>query len=78
MVPVHNGTFDLSLHPWYEPFERIRSLARAAGVQVATPMMGERLALAQPQEGGAWWHEAMPETAPAVSPGGRASTPSTR
>jgi L-ascorbate metabolism protein UlaG (beta-lactamase superfamily) len=78
MVPVHNGTFDLALHPWYEPFERIRSLARAAGVKVATPMMGERLALAQPQEGGAWWHEAMPAPAAPVSPGDRASTPSIR
>jgi L-ascorbate metabolism protein UlaG (beta-lactamase superfamily) len=78
MVPVHNGTFDLALHPWYEPFERIRGLARAAGVQVATPLMGERLSLLQPQEGGAWWHEAMPAQAEPLSPGGRASTPSTR
>ena len=78
MVPVHNGTFDLALHPWYEPFERIRSLAHAAGVQIATPMMGERLALLQPQDGGPWWHAAMATEAPAVSPGDRASTPSTR
>ena len=78
MVPVHNGTFDLALHPWYEPFERIRGLARAAGVQVATPLMGERLSLLQPQEGGAWWHEAMPAPAEPLSPGDRASTPSTR
>jgi L-ascorbate metabolism protein UlaG (beta-lactamase superfamily) len=78
MVPVHNGTFDLALHPWYEPFERIRGLARAAGVPVATPMMGERLSLLQPHEGGAWWREAMPAPAEALSPGDRASTPSTR
>jgi hypothetical protein len=76
-MPVHNGTFDLALHPWYEPFERIRALAAAAGVPVATPMMGERLALAQPHDGGDWWRAAMPAAA-AVTPGGRASTPSTR
>jgi L-ascorbate metabolism protein UlaG (beta-lactamase superfamily) len=63
LVPVHNGTFDLALHAWYEPFERIADLARAAGVKLATPMMGERLALAQPQEGAHWWREAMPAPA---------------
>lgn len=78
LMPVHNGTFDLALHPWYEPFERIRALAAAAGVPVATPMMGERLSLAQPHDGGDWWRAAMPAAAPAVTPDGRASTPSTR
>jgi L-ascorbate metabolism protein UlaG (beta-lactamase superfamily) len=58
LVPIHNGTFDLALHPWYEPFERIGALARAAGVQLATPMMGERLSLAQPAPCGPWWEQA--------------------
>jgi L-ascorbate metabolism protein UlaG (beta-lactamase superfamily) len=71
LVPVHNGTFDLALHPWYEPFERIADLARAAGVKLATPMMGERLALAQPQEGASWWREAMPAPALPLTPAAR-------
>ena len=71
LVPVHNGTFDLALHPWYEPFERIAGLARAAGVKLATPMMGERLALAQPQEGASWWREAMPAPALPLTPAAR-------
>ena len=82
LVPVHNGTFDLALHPWYEPFERIRALARAAGVALATPAMGERLSLAQPREHDEWWRAALPAEAQsgvdAVTPSGRASTPSTR
>jgi len=82
LVPVHNGTFDLALHPWYEPFERIRALARAAGVALATPAMGERLSLAQPQEHGAWWRAALPAEArtgaEAARPSGRASRSSTR
>lgn len=59
LVPIHNGTFDLAFHPWYEPFERIAALAQGQGVELATPMMGERLSLAQPQAGAAWWRQAM-------------------
>jgi L-ascorbate metabolism protein UlaG (beta-lactamase superfamily) len=55
LLPVHNGTFDLALHPWDEPFERIQALAKASDVKLATPVMGERVALEAPQAGGAWW-----------------------
>lgn len=80
LMPIHNGTFDLALHPWYEPFERITALARAANVNLATPMMGERLSLAQPSSGGPWWRQAMPASVSpdAVTPRDRASTSSSR
>jgi L-ascorbate metabolism protein UlaG (beta-lactamase superfamily) len=55
LVPVHNGTFDLSLHRWQDPFERITALAEAQGVRLATPEMGEPLDLRQPQAGTRWW-----------------------
>jgi L-ascorbate metabolism protein UlaG (beta-lactamase superfamily) len=55
LLPVHNGTFDLALHPWNEPFERIQALAQAQGVALTTPVMGERLSLAAPHAGDAWW-----------------------
>ncbi len=55
LIPVHNGTFDLAMHAWYEPFERIAALAEAAGVKLATPMMGERVSLADPHPGQRWW-----------------------
>ncbi|MEE7560304.1 hydrolase, partial [Xanthomonas sp. Kuri4-2] len=48
LLPIHNGTFDLALHPWYEPFERISALARAAGVPLLTPRMGARVDLDAP------------------------------
>ena len=57
LMPVHNGTFDLALHPWHEPFDRIQALANANGVKLATPAMGERLSLASPQAGRRWWTE---------------------
>jgi L-ascorbate metabolism protein UlaG (beta-lactamase superfamily) len=55
LVPIHNGTFDLSMHRWQDPFERIAALAQERGVAMATPEMGEALDLAQPQAGKAWW-----------------------
>jgi L-ascorbate metabolism protein UlaG (beta-lactamase superfamily) len=35
MLPVHWGLFDLALHGWTEPMERVLVAARAAGVRVA-------------------------------------------
>lgn len=55
LVPVHNGTFDLGLHPWQEPFERITALASLHGVAIATPEMGEPLDLKYPHAGSQWW-----------------------
>lgn len=55
LMPVHNGTFDLSLHPWQEPFERILALAQAQGVAMTTPRMGEPVDARQPAPGTAWW-----------------------
>lgn len=63
LMPVHNGTFDLAMHAWDEPFDRIEALAAAGGVALATPAMGERLSLRQPQPGGRWWHELQPAAA---------------
>jgi L-ascorbate metabolism protein UlaG (beta-lactamase superfamily) len=57
LLPVHNGTFDLGLHRWQEPFERTMALAQERGVPLATPEMGEAVDLGQPQAGRAWWRE---------------------
>jgi L-ascorbate metabolism protein UlaG (beta-lactamase superfamily) len=55
LMPVHNGTFNLGLHAWAEPFERISALAAEAGLPMATPEMGEALSLTRPHTGAAWW-----------------------
>ncbi|MCX2861495.1 MBL fold metallo-hydrolase [Paucibacter sp. PLA-PC-4] len=57
LMPVHNGTFDLALHPWQEPFERIFALAAAQGVALTTPRMGERIAIGAPPPAQAWWRD---------------------
>jgi hypothetical protein len=55
LVPIHNGTFDLAMHRWQEPFERVMGLAAVKGIALATPRMGERLDLASPHRGERWW-----------------------
>lgn len=55
LMPIHNGTFDLAMHLWHEPFERVTALAMARGVELSTPRMGERLDLNAPHRGERWW-----------------------
>jgi L-ascorbate metabolism protein UlaG (beta-lactamase superfamily) len=57
LVPVHNGTFDLAMHRWQEPYERVIGLTATRGIPVATPRMGERLDLSAPHAGQMWWRE---------------------
>lgn len=60
LLPIHNGTFDLALHAWHEPFDRIAALAEAHGVAITTPQMGEALSITQTQGGERWWLAAQP------------------
>ncbi|MFM0500891.1 MBL fold metallo-hydrolase [Paraburkholderia caffeinilytica] len=57
LVPVHNGTFDLAMHRWQEPYERVVGLTAVRGISLATPRMGERLDLGAPHRGEKWWRE---------------------
>ncbi len=57
LFPIHNGTFDLGLHSWNDPFEQISTLAAAQGIALTTPPMGQRLDLLAPHAGSAWWDE---------------------
>ncbi|WP_218606523.1 MBL fold metallo-hydrolase [Massilia sp. CF038] len=57
LMPVHNGTFDLGMHAWREPFDRIAALAEAGKVPMTTPEMGQALDLKQPQAFTHWWKQ---------------------
>jgi len=57
MFPIHNGTFDLSLHSWYEPFEKISKLALENNIDIRFPIMGERISLLEFSETKNWWEE---------------------
>lgn len=55
LLPIHNGTFDLAMHNWHEPFDRITALAAKKNVAITTPRMGEALNVDAPHTGSAWW-----------------------
>ncbi|MFL6549508.1 MAG: MBL fold metallo-hydrolase [Povalibacter sp.] len=61
LLPIHNGTFDLAMHAWYEPFERVVKLGAERGIQVTTPTMGERLDMNAPHAGDRWWRNVLAE-----------------
>lgn len=55
MFPIHNGTFDLSLHAWYEPFDRISILAEQKEFDIRFPQMGEIISLLNYNSTSKWW-----------------------
>ncbi|WP_298442956.1 MBL fold metallo-hydrolase [uncultured Ferrimonas sp.] len=48
MLPIHNSTFDLALHPWHEPLRRARAAAQQQGVTLLSPQFGQAVPLQQP------------------------------
>ncbi|WP_397448798.1 MBL fold metallo-hydrolase [Pseudomonas sp. NA-150] len=55
LLPIHNGTFDLAMHAWHEPFDRILALAWEKNISITTPQMGQAFYLDYPSRGNAWW-----------------------
>jgi len=70
--PIHWGTFNLALHPWYEPMERLAAAARERAVRTATPVVGETTVYRGRIPSTKWWQDAMAfhrrsENAPATA-----------
>lgn len=55
LMPIHWGMFNLSLHPWTEPVERVSKAASELGVQLVTPSIGQRFALGGELPQDRWW-----------------------
>jgi len=55
LVPIHNGTFDLAFHPWYEPMEHVMTLALKEHIQFAIPLMGQVVDSKNIPEPVVWW-----------------------
>jgi L-ascorbate metabolism protein UlaG (beta-lactamase superfamily) len=55
MLPIHNSTFDLSLHTWYDPLERVSLAATKQKVTITTPIVGEFFTPTQSAIGKKWW-----------------------
>lgn len=59
LMPIHNGTFDLAMHAWNEPFDRISALAEQRGQVLATPEIGQQLNLRHIPATGKWWLQSL-------------------
>jgi L-ascorbate metabolism protein UlaG (beta-lactamase superfamily) len=64
--PIHWGTFNLSLHPWYDPMERLTTAAAARGVATATPIVGDTTIFGERIPSAHWWRKAMQRAAVAT------------
>ncbi len=57
MIPVHWATFDLALHSWIEPAERVIVAADRLAVPLAIPRPGESVEPSSPPQLVRWWPE---------------------
>jgi L-ascorbate metabolism protein UlaG (beta-lactamase superfamily) len=57
--PIHRGTFNLALHPWYEPMERLTAAANYKNVNIATPVVGDTTVYNGSITANRWWEQAM-------------------
>ncbi len=54
-LPVHWATFNLALHDWSEPVDRLWAEAKARDVRLAVPRPGERVVVDDPPAVDGWW-----------------------
>jgi L-ascorbate metabolism protein UlaG (beta-lactamase superfamily) len=57
--PIHWGTFNLALHPWYEPMERLTAAANLNQIEIATPVVGETTVYDMKIPTARWWKQPM-------------------
>ncbi|GAA5317267.1 MAG: MBL fold metallo-hydrolase [Candidatus Pelagadaptatus aseana] len=60
LLPVHNSTFKLAFHPWYDPLQATSKMADQTGVDLKTPKIGEVWTLADQTNFSRWWQVLMP------------------
>jgi L-ascorbate metabolism protein UlaG (beta-lactamase superfamily) len=54
-LPVHWGTFDLALHTWDEPAERLLELAPRQDVALVMPKLGQPIEPSRAEQVDPWW-----------------------
>jgi len=59
LLPIHNSTFDLAMHAWFDPFEQVTALCRQKQLAVTTPRIGQPLSIDTPEPVNYWWKEVM-------------------
>jgi len=65
LLPVHWGTFDLALHAWDEPIERVAVGAAKKGIPLVTPRLGMAIEPSRTHQVDDWWRtvdDSLPES----------------
>jgi L-ascorbate metabolism protein UlaG (beta-lactamase superfamily) len=57
LMPIHWGMFNLALHGWREPIERLEQLANGNGLRLWTPEPGAPTEVADRNGSPRWWAE---------------------
>ena len=57
--PIHWGTFDVSLHSWYDPMVRISKAADSLGIKLSTPIVGETITIDENLNTERWWESVL-------------------
>jgi L-ascorbate metabolism protein UlaG (beta-lactamase superfamily) len=55
VMPIHWGTFNLAMHPWKEPVERLIAEAAKKNVQLLLPAPGETVVVNNQPYNSMWW-----------------------
>ena len=55
LLPIHWGTFNLAMHPWKEPVERLLAKAEKKGVSLVLPTPGETVTISGAAYNSRWW-----------------------
>lgn len=63
LLPIHWGLFNLAMHGWTEPIERVRVAAEAAQVQLVSPPPGRSIEPGAPPPLEPWWPQLTWQTA---------------
>jgi len=57
LQPMHWGTFDLALHAWYDPIQRVAKAADSLGIELSTPIVGETITIDENLTTNRWWEK---------------------
>ena len=63
LLPIHWAKFNLALHPWQEPIQRLLNNAGDLSVEVVTPRIGESFYPEKEWPQFHWWDESETDTA---------------
>ena len=55
ILPIHNSKYELALHRWDEPLEKVSTIGFENNLTVATPLIGQNFVLGDPVPMDAWW-----------------------